>query len=56
MSKRYLRLGAVVCGPPALDHEFGIAGVFMLLDIQKLSSDYLRRFRLVGTQVRHAVG
>lgn len=54
--KGYLRLGAVVCGPPALDREFGTADFFLLLDIQKLSSEYLRRFGLVGTKVRNAVG
>jgi putative hemolysin len=54
--KGYLRLGAVVCGPPALDREFGTADFLVLLDIQKLSSEYLRRFGLVGTKVRNAVG
>jgi putative hemolysin len=52
----YLRLGAVVCGPPALDRDFGTADFLMLLDINKLSSDYLRRFGLIGTKVRDAVG
>ena len=54
--KGYLRLGAVVCGPPALDREFGTADFLVLLDIQKLSSDYLGRFGLVASKVRDAVG
>lgn len=54
--KGYLRLGAVVCGPPALDHEFGTADFLVLLDIQKLSSEYLRRFGLAASKVRDAVG
>jgi hypothetical protein len=49
--KGYLRLGVVVCGPPALDREFGTADFLVLLDIQKLSSEYLRRFGLVALDV-----
>ncbi|HXG49822.1 MAG TPA: GNAT family N-acyltransferase [candidate division Zixibacteria bacterium] len=41
--KGYLRLGAVVCGPPALDAEFGTTDFFLLLDIGSLQGDYLRR-------------
>ena len=52
----YLRLGAVVCGPPALDREFGTADFFLLLDIQKLSREYLDRFGLLGSKVQNAVG
>ena len=44
--KSYLRLGAVVCGPPAFDREFGTADFLVLLDIDKLSPEYLRRFGL----------
>src|SRR5262249_21226274 len=54
--KSYLRLGAVVCGPPALDQEFGSADFFTLLDIHKLSHEYLNRFGLMGSRVRNAVG
>ena len=53
--KSYLRLGAIVCGPPALDREFGTADFFMLLDIHKLSREYLNRFGLIGSKVRHAL-
>jgi putative hemolysin len=44
--KGYLRIGALVCGPPALDEEFGTADFFLLLDFGSLSSDYLRRLHL----------
>lgn len=54
--KGYLRLGAVVCGPPALDREFGTTDFLVLLDIQKLSSDYLGRLGPLASKVRHAVG
>ena len=54
--KSYLRLGAMVCGAPALDREFGTADFFMLLDIHKLSREYLNRFGLMGAKVRNAVG
>ena len=54
--KGYLRLGAIVCGPPALDREFGTADFLVLLDIDKLSAEYLRRFGLMGAKVRNAVG
>ncbi|MGE5305658.1 MAG: GNAT family N-acetyltransferase [Alphaproteobacteria bacterium] len=54
--KGYLRLGALVCGPPALDREFGTADFLLVLDIHKLSSEYLRRFGLVASKVHNAVG
>lgn len=54
--KGYLRLGAVVCGPPALDREFGTTDFFVLLDMQKLSNEYLGRFGLAASKVRNAVG
>ena len=54
--KGYLRLGAIVCGPPAFDREFGTADFLVLLDIDKLSAEYLRRFGLMGAKVRNAVG
>jgi putative hemolysin len=40
----YLRLGAVVCGPPALDPEFGTADFLVLLDLQRADQRYLRYF------------
>ena len=54
--KSYLRIGALVCGPPALDQEFGTADFFLLLDLEKMSREYLRRFGLQGVRVRSAVG
>ncbi|MBM4264392.1 MAG: GNAT family N-acetyltransferase [Deltaproteobacteria bacterium] len=54
--KGYLRLGALVCGPPALDREFGPTDFLVLLDIQNLSDEYVSRFGMVGSKVRNAVG
>ncbi|MDH3444035.1 MAG: GNAT family N-acetyltransferase [Deltaproteobacteria bacterium] len=54
--KGYLRSGAWVCGPPALDREFGTTDLFMLLDYSKLKSDYLNRFGLAGLKARNEVG
>lgn len=54
--KGYLRLGALVCGPPALDRAFGTTDFLVLLDIQNLSDEYVSRFGMVGSKVRNAVG
>lgn len=40
----YLRLGARVCGPPAHDPEFGVADLYVLLDVRRISPRYLRHF------------
>lgn len=45
--KGYLRIGAVVGGPPALDAEFGTADFFLILDFRSLKSEYLKRLGLV---------
>lgn len=42
--KAYLRLGAKVCGAPCVDHEFGVADFFILLDINDLSPRYVKHF------------
>jgi putative hemolysin len=42
--KGYLRLGAWVCGPPALDADFGVADLFVLLDLHRVDERYLRFF------------
>ena len=42
--KGYLRFGALVCGPPALDLEFGTTDFFLLLDVHQASAEYLGRF------------
>jgi putative hemolysin len=44
--KGYLRAGAWVCGPPALDEEFGTTDFFMLLDFHQLGGSYLNRLGL----------
>ncbi len=40
----YLRLGAVICGPPSLDHDFGTADFLTLLDLDTADARYLRFF------------
>jgi putative hemolysin len=44
--KGYLRAGAWVCGPPALDNEFGTTDFFMLLDFHRLGGSYINRLGL----------
>lgn len=52
--KGYLRIGAKLCGPPALDLEFGTTDLFLLLDILEISGDYLKRFGLSPSDVSDA--
>jgi putative hemolysin len=40
----YLSLGALVCGPPALDREFGTTDCLVLLDIHALDTRTFRSF------------
>lgn len=40
----YLRLGAWVCGEPALDVDFGVADLFVLLSMARVDERYLRFF------------
>jgi len=42
--KGYTRLGARVCGPPALDADFGVADFFTLLDLHQMDARYLKFF------------
>lgn len=42
--KGYLRLGAWVCGRPALDEDFGVADLFVLLGMEHVDQRYLRFF------------
>ena len=42
--KGYVRLGAKVCGPPALDVDFGVADFFVLLDLHNVDERYLKFF------------
>lgn len=41
--KTYLRLGAWICGEPCWDPEFGVADVFILLDLKRLNTGYADR-------------
>ena len=52
--KGYLRIGARVCGPPALDEEFGTADFFLLLDFGTLNGEYLKRLGLTDMKVGDA--
>jgi putative hemolysin len=54
--KGYLRVGAVLCGPPALDLEFGSTDFFLLLDVNRMSREYLRRYGYVLSKVHGALG
>jgi putative hemolysin len=52
--KGYLRIGALVCGPPALDIEFGTADFFLLLDFGSLKEAYLKRLGMVDVRGNEA--
>lgn len=52
--KGYLRIGALVCGPPALDREFGTADFFLLLDFGTLKDEYLKRLGLADIKANDA--
>jgi putative hemolysin len=52
--KGYLRIGALVCGPPALDVEFDTADFFLLLDFAGLKEEYLKRLGLTDVKVGDA--
>ena len=40
----YLRLGAWVCGEPAYDPAFGVADLYVLLDVDRVNPRYLAHF------------
>jgi len=42
--KGYLRLGAWVCGEPAIDADFGVADMFVLLGLERVDKRYLAYF------------
>lgn len=50
--RSYLKVGAFVCGEPAVDHEFGSVDFFMLLDVKNASGPYLKRFRIQDMPTR----
>lgn len=54
--KGYPSLGAVVCGPAALDRQFDAVDLLVSLDVHKMSSEYLNRFGLSVSEVSNAVG
>ncbi len=42
--KGYLRQGALICGEPYWDAEFGVADVFVLLDCEHIAARYQKHF------------
>lgn len=44
--KGYLRTGAVVCGAPAYDQEFGTADVLVLMEMTNLADRYRQHYEL----------
>lgn len=40
----YLRLGARVCGPPMIDHEFGTIDFFVIFDVRAMNEKYRKMF------------
>ena len=42
--KRYLNMGAFVCGEPCFDRDFNTADLFILLDRSKINKRYVRHF------------
>lgn len=42
--KGYLRTGAVICGAPAYDAEFGTADVLVLVEMEKLANRYRQHY------------
>lgn len=42
--KGYLRLGAMICGEPSVDEDFGVADLLILLPTARLERRYARHF------------
>jgi putative hemolysin len=42
--KAYVSLGAHICGEPSWDEDFNVADVFVLLNVDNLSTRYVRHF------------
>jgi putative hemolysin len=49
--KGYLRAGAVICGAPAYDAEFGTADVLALLEMEKMAARYKQHYA-AGAEAR----
>lgn len=50
--KGYLRLGAIVCGEPAFDTEFGTIDLFMFADTRMVPARYVRHFHYKRKKTR----
>lgn len=44
--KAYLNLGGKICGKPALDKDFNVADLFILLKKSNIQQRYIRKFKL----------
>jgi putative hemolysin len=42
--KRYLNIGAKVCGEPCYDADFNVADIFVLIDAKRMNKRYERHF------------
>jgi putative hemolysin len=42
--RTYLRYGAKICGPPAIDREFKTLDFFTIIDVQALDDDLRRLY------------
>lgn len=42
--KRYLNIGAKICGEPCLDPDFNVADLFILVDCRQIDQRYQRHF------------
>jgi len=42
--KRYLHIGAKICGEPCIDEKFNVADIFILVDTKKINKRYQRHF------------
>lgn len=40
----YLRIGAKVCGPPMIDHDFGTIDFFVMFDLRDMDAKYRKMF------------
>jgi len=52
LMRGYLRLGALICGEPAHDPDFGVGDFPALLDKRRADSRYLNRLRSAANSVQ----
>jgi putative hemolysin len=50
--KGYLRLGAFICGEPAIDKEFGTIDYFIMVDIRRVPEKYIRFFHYIRPKTK----